>query len=420
MSDDYEVDKTLLKKKKPEVRMSIEQQHAVELGTDTSKRLVGITGSAGTGKTFVLGQLHKELKAHGELVTLCAPTGRAAKRIQELTGIPAKTIHRLLEFPMPGDPTENQKDAVSGEPKRRRGYPIDAKVVIVDESSMLSPTLYRQLLDAMPAGGCVRFFGDNRQLPPVEEGTPPFLDILENQPSVELTYNYRSDDFIVSNAQLILRGRMPERNPQFEIIYSHDPIRELVQFATKEFMDMDHQIIMPTRKGKAGTVRVNPSLQLKFNGKGKMLRLDRFDEKEAPLVIRGGDKYLWIKNDYKLEMFNGEIGKVDWVNEEDGTLKVLTADREILVPAEVRTYSPWHGHMISYDPRKQIELGYAITTHKSQGSEFHTIIYCMSAAQAYLLNRRNFYTGITRAKHQVIIICDRKAMGLSLRPYKAY
>jgi len=395
------------------VRLSLEQQHAVELCCDTSLLIVGITGGAGVGKTLVLGHVYKGLKKLGKSVALCAPTGRAAKRIEELTNIKAKTVHRLLEFPMPDD--KDDPLAAPNEPRRHRRNPLDEQVVIVDEASMISPNLYRQLIDALPKGGIIRFFGDNNQLPPVEEGKPPFISILKERPMVELTYNFRSGDLIVSNALRILGGRIPLRNDRFEIIYSADPLQELLRFVTKDFMCESHQIIMPARKGKYGTMRINPSIQLKFNGKGAMLRLARFDDKEAPLVVRARDKFIWIKNDYKLNLFNGEIGDIDWIDDSDGSLGIVTDKRAVEIPPRVKTYSPYHGTVITYDPRKQIELGYAITTHKAQGSEFDTIIYCIPGGMAWLLNRRNFYTAITRAKHQVIIITDRRGMGLSLR-----
>lgn len=403
--------------------LSLEQQHAVELGCDMSQRIVGITGGAGTGKTSVLGHMYNELaNAHGKTkISLVAPTGRAAKRIQEATGIPATTLHKLLEFPTPDDPiTDDDGNVVQPEnkPRRDRFNPLVQRIILVDEASMVGPTLYMQLMEAVPTNGVVRFFGDNNQLPPVEPGTPPFLDILEKKASVELTFNFRSDDFIVANAQRILNGQIPVRNPRFEIMYSEDPIRELIKFADQNFMSFDHQIIMPTRKGKYGTIRVNPSLQLKFNPTGAFLRLDRHDSEEAQLALKGHDKFLWTKNDYALNMFNGEIGQVDWVNTEDGSLNLVMPEREVIVPARVKAYSAYHGTHISYDPRKNIELGYAVTTHKAQGSEFNTIIYCICAGQAYLLNRRNLYTAVTRAKHQVIIISDRRGMSLSLRRWK--
>ena len=412
-----------------------EQCLAIDMCCDRDNIIVGITGGAGTGKTFVLGEVYKEIreKLPASQVVLCAPTGRAAKRIQELTGIPAKTVHRLLEFPMPDDKPmkiKGQKeddtsddnddrptvdDTPPNMPRRNRGNRLEQKVVIVDEASMVSPSLYRHLLDALPNDGVIRFFGDNNQLPPVEQGTPPFIDVLERQPHVELTLNFRSDDEIVSNALRILAGKIPLRNSRFEIIYSDAPIGALLKFATKEFMQDDHQIIMPTRKGRVGTNRVNPSLQVKFNGKGASLKLARYDEKEAPLVIRANDKAIWVKNDYNLKLFNGDIGTIQWLNTEDGALGWANPEGLKVIPPSMKTYSAYHGSFIQYDPRKQIELGYAVTTHKAQGSEFDTVVYCMCAGQAFLLDRGNFYTGITRAKKRVILITDRRAIGLSMR-----
>ena len=407
-----------------QVNTSMEQLHAIELCADTQERIVGITGGAGTGKTYVLGKAYEELKRTigASNIVLCAPTGRAAKRVQELTGIQARTIHRLLEFPTPEDhqaARDNDEELPPvNQPKRCREYRLQQRVVLVDEASMIGPTLNTQLMEALPNNGCIRFFGDSNQLPPVESDgqEAPFLKLLErDKGNVTLTHNFRSDDFIVSNAMRILEGRVPVQNPRFRIVYDDNPLQALIKMAPREFMTSDYQIIMPTRKGNFGTMRVNPSLQVKWNGRGESLLLDRADDKDPMLAVRGGDKFLWTKNDYQLNIFNGEIGQIEWVNDEDGTLNLITPEREILVPASVRAYSPYHGHAISYDPRKHIDLGYAITTHKSQGSEFRTIIYCITGGQAFLLNRQNLYTAITRAKHQVIIITDRRAMGHSLR-----
>lgn len=407
--------------------LTMEQSHAVDLCCDLDERIVGVTGGAGTGKTLVLGEAYRMLmnKFAPEEIALVAPTGRAAKRIQELTGIKATTLHRLLKFPMPDDPTTdddgNPIEIIPNEPRHNRQNPITQKVVFCDESSMIAPTLYRQFLDAMPAKGAIRFFGDNNQLPPVEEGEPPFKAVLERFPSVTLTFNFRSDDAIVGNAQLILKGRMPQPNDRFHILYSVDPVKALIDYVDRDFIQGNNQIIMPTRNGKFGTERVNPSIQIKFNNRGPMLKLARFQYKgkDVPdLVVRENDKFLWIKNDYKLDMSNGEIGRIDEIDQEFGSLKLSTPDRKVLVPPFVKSFNPIAGHIITYDPRKQIELGYAVTTHKSQGSEFERVIYCMTKGQAFLIGKRNFYTGITRAKREVIIITDRAAMSMSLRPNK--
>lgn len=416
--------------------LTMEQETAIALATDMKERIIGVTGAAGTGKTLVLGKAYREMKREfpNEQIALCAPTGRAAKRIQELTGIKATTIHKLLEFPTPDDPvdmtekgrpeedeeTRHMQVATDHEPRRCRAFPLMQRIVFVDEASMIGPVLYRQLVDALPARGCIRFFGDNNQLPPIEEGIPPFIEILETKPSQVLTFNFRSEDEIVMNANRILQGRVPQRNSRFEIIYTNDPIRELIATAGEHFRQMDHQIIMPTRRGKVGTARVNTSLQLRLNPHGEMLRLDRFDKAEAQLLVRAADKFLWIKNDYNLKLFNGEIGTIDWLNAEDGSIGLATYEQHVTVPARVKTYSPYLRTVINYDPRKQIELGYAITTHKAQGSEFDTVFYCMTGYQYSMLNRNNFYTGITRAKNKVVVVTDRRAMGLSLRKGMRY
>lgn len=397
------------------VHLSSEQERAINMCCDMSLTIACVTGGAGVGKTLVMGEVHRELRRMKKTIALCAPTGRAAKRIQELTGIPAKTVHRLLQFPMPDDDIDDEADP--NKPRRNKDNPLEEQVIIVDESSMISPALYRFLIDAMPRKGVIRWFGDNNQLPPVEEGKPPFITLLKDFPSVELTYNYRSGDAIIDNARRILRGYIPMRNSCFEIIYDDRPLDVLLEFITDDFMQENYQIIMPTRKGRAGTIRANPSIQMRFNSTGPMLRLNRFDKDEAPLAVRAKDKFIWIKNDYKLNLFNGEIGYVDWIDPDAGELGIVTGNREVVIPPRIKTYDMFAGHIVNYDPRKQIELGYAITTHKAQGSEFETVIYCMSKSQVFLLNKRNFYTAVTRAKRNVILITDRRAMGLSLRSW---
>ncbi len=208
---------------------------------------------------------------------------------------------------------------------------------------------------------------------------------------------------------------MPEQNSRFTIIYDDSPIECLIDFVTKDFTEMDHQIIMPMRVNKSGTMRVNPSVQMRFNPKGDMLRLDRYDDREAPLAVRANDKIIWVKNDYNLALFNGEIGSIAALDAEAGSLEFETPERTVPIPPLLKYYDRRDTRWKSYDPRKQIELGYAITTHKAQGSEFDTVVYCMCNSQYYTLSRRNFYTAVTRAKNRLIIITDRKSMGVSLR-----
>jgi exodeoxyribonuclease V alpha subunit len=404
----------------PHVELSHEQEAAVELCCDLSEPIVGITGSAGTGKTLVLGHVYRRLAEElgASKIVLAAPTGRAAKRIMELTGIDARTVHRMLEFPMPDDPPDGKGKPIPGMPRRNSENPLEQTVIIIDEASMLSTELYEFVQRAMSRKAVIRMFGDNEQLAPVEDNSglpPPFIDVLKSHPSIVLTYNFRSQDEIVSNAQLILKGQLPKRNRRFEIIYTDHPVEQLLDFVTPEFADSNHQIIMPMRKASAGTMRVNPSLQLRFNPRGPMLRLQRFGYKDAPLSVRAKDKFLWVKNDYQLAVFNGEIGHIDWLDQESGELGLLAGPRAFTVPPRIKYFNYVQQKDMTYDPRTQIELGYAITTHKSQGSEFDTVVYCISRANYYLLSRRNLYTAITRAKTRVILITDRFAMSMSLR-----
>jgi exodeoxyribonuclease V alpha subunit len=407
---------------KKEIDLSHEQQDAVDMCLDRQTRMLSVTGRAGTGKTSVLGIAFRDtaLQAGRDKVILCAPTGRAAKRITELTGIKAKTIHKLLEFPEPDDEDEDGKP-LPPEPRRNRDRPLYERVIYVDESSMLSQQLYDQLMAALPSNGRIRFFGDNEQLPPVDKGAP-FGEMLKTKAKKELTFCFRSDDEIISNAERIRAGRIPMRNHRFEIVYTNNPIKTLIGLVDRNVCQQNTQIIMPTRNGNYGTARVNPSLQLKFNPTGDILRVERSERlakqsQDPPIALRGGDKFLWVRNDYTLKLFNGETGFIDWVNSEDGSLQISMDGRTLVVPPFIQAYSPYHGSIIHYDPRKKIELGYAVTTHKAQGSEFDTVIYCMSRGSPRLLNRRNFYTAVTRARHNVVVVCDSVAMGKAMRRY---
>ena len=299
-------------------------------------------------------------------------------------------------------------------PKRNKDNPLIQNAVLIDEASMIGQALCKQLLDALPSNGTARFFGDNNQLPPVEdEYEAPFRKMILNKPTAWLTFNYRSEDAIISNALRVLDGKIPTPNAQFQVIYSEKPLHAMLRLADLTFISSNAQIITPTRRGIAGTIRANPFLQMKFNPRGDYLKLDRLNSKEEPIVVRAGDKFLWVKNDYNFNMFNGEIGTIDGLDDESGELMLGMPDRKPLHIPPMATGSGPYGTYL-YDPRKQIELGYAATTHKAQGSEFNDVIYYMSSAQPFLLNRNNFYTAITRAKRFCVVICDRRAMRLSI------
>lgn len=393
-----------------ELNLSREQEVAVELCKDAENKIVCVTGGAGTGKTTILKHVYEE----AENPVLCAPTGRAAKRIQEATRHIAYTIHRMLEFPRPSDVVDDP-DARFGEPKRNAFNPLPYDDVFVDEASMVNGTLLRQLISAIPRGGKLRMFGDMNQLPPIE-GESPFAKAMQKHPTVELTYNYRSGDNLIENCHRILAGRLPVRGPKFEILFTTDVVGAVREIAGHEYAGLEHQVLTPGRKGKVGTVALSSVLRTKFNGNASVddkLALARPSTKERDLVVFPNDKILWTKNDYVLNIMNGEVGTINWTDPYDGDLEVTWDDRIIHIPPNVR------GMYGFYDPRKQIDLAYAMTVHKAQGSEYERVIISLANAQSWLLNRKNFYTAVTRAREKVTVVCTQKALNMALKKYVA-
>lgn len=389
-----------------------DQHEAVDLCLDVKKKLVGVTGEAGSGKTsilkFVYDQLSEEYPA--DLISLVAPTGRAAKRIQEATGIPAKTIHRFMRYSMPAD------DEEYGLPSYDKFHKYPSKFVLCDEASMVNDELYRGLIDALPAGGAIRFFGDANQLPPVE-GVSPFLNILERFPSVRLRKNYRSDDGIVTSARQIIDGRVPQKNDKFQIL--NPGIGNMFE-ATDRFIDdtfrgMNSQLIIPTKVGKYGTHAFNRYLQQKLNGQGKTLHILWQNKKgeDEERRFRVGDKVIWTKNDYRLNLFNGMIGWISGIDHETGDITLQIDDLEKAIPTHIESYDQSGRTIFQYDPRRNLDLAYAITTHKSQGSEFDKIVIVLN--RSYVLDRANFYTAVTRAKKHATVICGAGALAAAMK-----
>lgn len=395
---------------KPSLRLSSEQEAALEASADRTTSICAITGGAGTGKTTIIKMMYDALRAYGAVV-VAAPTGRAAKRITEATGIKALTIHRLLEFPLPDE------DGIPGEPKRNSMNKLTQLAVIVDEASMIDLALYTQLMAAVPRASVVRFVGDANQLAPVGEGRP-FKALLarDDIQSFWLTHNYRSGDDIIDNAQRVLAGRQPLTNPSTIIVRVGSPSKAVIDLADDDFRALDAQIITPTKRGQYGTERINVSLQVKFNPTGPHLALPRYEEKKAALVVRPGDKIIWTRNDYILGLFNGDMGIIESLDEEDGTLVIVFDEgRAITIPPTAQYFHQAYRTMIVYDPRKAIDLGYAITTHKAQGAEYDRVIYVITSRAPFLLDRTNLYTALTRAKRHLTILTDAKALYLSTR-----
>lgn len=396
------------------------QTKAIELACGTKSRIVGITGQAGTGKTTIMKQVYSAFTDAGYSVALAAPTGKAARRISQATGIGASTIHSLLEFTHPGDPDEKTGKPVGfSYPRRNEKQQLGHDVVLVDEYSMVNTKLNRQLIDAMKAGSLLRIFGDANQLPPIEDfvvtSSPlpelsPFKRYLKDFPSVVLKNIYRQGEGsdIVRNAHRILHKMCPQNSDDFRVMLGNKQqlwVLDLIEANPAPFGGLDRQVITPTHRGPIGTRELNKRIQQIVQGtrmaEAHVMPRYRWDKFALELVV--GDKVLWTNNDYNLGIFNGEIGIVIEFMQH-GHIVIDFGDRTISIPPLVKYESP--NGTVAYDPRVQIKLAYAITTHASQGSEYDEVVYMMDRYAIVLQDQSNFYTGVTRAKKKATVISD--------------
>ncbi|MEG0308641.1 MAG: ATP-dependent RecD-like DNA helicase [Clostridium sp.] len=372
-----------------------------------------ITGGPGTGKTTIINCIVSLFENLGLKVYMAAPTGRAAKRMAEATGREAKTIHRLLEIGsyMDADPDEIENETSS----------IECDVLIVDEASMIDISLMNALLKAMEVGTRLIIVGDVDQLPSVGPGTV-LRDIIESGAVkvVRLNEIFRQgqESMIVQNAHLINEGKMPllnTKNSDFYLERASDSEimlekiiglvkTRLPKFNSKWDSVRDIQILSPMRKGQMGIDNLNSELQQVLNPKSK----DKEEKELRDIVFRVGDKVMQIKNNYSLKwskkgtneegkgVFNGDVGYITEINEEDDKLIICFEDDKI----------------VEYEESEldEITLAYAVTIHKSQGSEFPVVIMPMFIGPPLLMNRNLLYTGITRAKKLVVLVGSSQAV----------
>ena len=362
-----------------------------------------LTGGPGTGKTTTLNGVIKILKAHKKRILLCAPTGRAAKRMADLTGEPARTIHRLLEVDY----------TAKGELKFKRNEtnPLPADVVIADEMSMVDALLMCSLVRAIKPSSKFIMVGDSNQLPSVGAGNV-LKDLIASHyiPSVELKEIFRqaAQSLIVTNAHRIVKGEFPVLDDrQNDFFFMNKPneseIAGLVIQLTKQrlpdtygFSPIDDiQVLCPTKMGAAGTRELNKQLQLALNPPSQ----NKAELKFFDVIFRTGDKVMQTKNDYDVlwtknnekgsGIFNGDIGIIRAV---DRFSQNVTIDFE--------------GRMAIYTSEmlRKLEHAYAITIHKSQGSEYDAVIIPITGFTQNLLYRNLLYTGVTRAKKMIIVI----------------
>lgn len=362
-----------------------------------------LTGGPGTGKTTTLNGVIQLFRKKKKNLVLCAPTGRAAKRMTDLTGENSRTIHRLLEV----DFAKEDKLAF----KRNELNPLSADVIIVDEMSMVDALLMESLLRAIKPGSKLIMVGDSNQLPSVGAGNI-LRDLIASRliPTVELKEIFRqaAESLIVTNAHKIVRGDMPElddRKSDFFFMTCNDEAeipRLIIELAKKRLPTTygyspidDIQILSPTKKGIAGTKELNKALQLALNPPARGKQEVRFFD----VNFRTGDKIMQIKNDYDVMwtrngekgsgVFNGDIGIIKEVDRFSGNLNIDFEGRVAIYTTEML---------------QKIEHAYAVTIHKSQGSEYNAVIIPLSSYSRQLLYRNLLYTGVTRAKNILILV----------------
>ena len=359
-----------------------------------SKILI-LTGGPGTGKTTTTLGILTAFRQAGAKILLAAPTGRAAKRLSETTGMEARTIHRLLEFKPPEGCQKNEQN------------PLEGDVLILDECSMIDIMLMYSLLKAVPDSMTLIFVGDVDQLPSVGAGNV-LRDLIDAGvfPVVRLTKIFRqaAASRIITNAHRINRGRMPDlsngKQSDFFFLEEEDPetaaqeiVRLVKERLPRAYGTWDIQVLTPMQRGAVGAANLNQVLQAALNADAAGLRRGGTD-------YRLHDKVMQIRNNYDKEVFNGDIGTVCRVNTEDRELTVSFDGREVL-----------------YDVTEldELVLAYAATVHKSQGSEYPIVVMPVLMTHYVMLQRNLVYTGVTRAKKLMVMIGSTKALALAVR-----
>lgn len=431
-STGHELEQQLPISSSPEIVLDPKQEEAIEKCCNLQNRVVAITGAAGSGKTTIMKKAYEQLTAAGYNVALAAPTGKAAKRINEVTGIPAMTVHRLLEYTHPGDPDpKTGKPVEFSYPRRTRQNPLEVDIVFCDEYAMVAWEQHNALFAALPNAGCIRVFGDNNQLPPIEEGQKwdapkepsPFETLLNKFPAtiLETVHRQGKDSGILLNLQSILRGKMPTKNDQWTMHYTDQPVDKLTNLILDkldqeiDFTSADCQILTTQNKSWIGTVKLNAMIQGMFHNKldpSTLVPRHKWVNDGAPIPMFVGDKVIVTTNMYDLNLFNGESGKIIEISNY-GEITIDFGDKEQVVPPSLMVQNRY-GKTVEVDPRRSLDLGYVITTHKSQGSEYREVIYMLNKSTGFMQNRKNFYTACSRGREHVTIITDQVSVSTSL------
>ena len=382
--------------------LSESQRHAI--ATVLGNKVTIVTGGPGVGKTTLVNSLLRILRAKGVRVKLCAPTGRAAKRLTETTGIEATTIHRLLEF-----------DPKSYRFKHDDTNPLDIDLLVIDEASMLDVVLMNQLLRAVPKPAGLLIVGDVDQLPSVGPGAV-LADLIDSGSvaSVRLTEIFRQAQAsrIIVNAHRINQGKVPLPSPDplsdFHLLQARSPEElhaKLIHVVTERIPERlgfspieDIQVLAPMNKGVLGVRSLNSELQARLNGQSEP-RISRFGTTFAP-----GDKVIQQVNNYDKEVFNGDIGLITGIDQEEGVVSVVFDDRQVCY---------------ELSELDELTLAYATSIHKSQGSEYPVVVIPLAMQHYLLLERNLLYTAVTRGKKLVVVIALQKALQMAVRNRRA-
>jgi len=384
---------------KTELTLAASQAEAVRLALQS--KIMVITGGPGVGKTTIVNSILRILAAKRVNLLLCAPTGRAAKRMTEATEREAKTIHRLLEF-----------DPKAFGFKRDLENPLDCDLLVVDESSMVDVILMQSLLKAVPDHAALLIVGDINQLPSVGPGQV-LADVIGSGavPVVRLIEVFRqaAESKIITTAHAINAGRMPDLAPpdgeaDFYFVPTADPdqaVSRIVELVSRRIPNRfgfdpirDIQVLCPMNRGGVGARSLNIELQAALNPAGEK-KVERFGWTFAP-----GDKVMQIENDYDKDVYNGDIGTVEDVDLDEG---------EVTVDFDGRTVTFVFGELDTLVP------AYAATIHKSQGSEYPAVVIPVMTQHYAMLQRNLIYTGVTRGKKLVVLVGQKKAVAIAVK-----
>ena len=400
----FEKPDALVDKVVGELNISLAAEQLEAVRTAARSKVMVLTGGPGTGKTTIINAI---IKLFGEVrarILLAAPTGRAAKRMSETSGRESRTIHRLLEYSPKEDGFARNED-----------NPLACGLLVVDEASMMDTLLFYHLLKAVPLGATLVLVGDVHQLPSVGPGNV-LSDIITSGvvPVVELTEIFRqsAESEIICNAHLINKGEIPslesskERLSDFYFIHQNDAERaaELIVDLVRNHIPRrfnldpvdDIQVLTPMHKGAVGAGRMNASLQEALNPHGiEVRRGDR--------CFRLHDKVMQIRNNYDKDVFNGDMGRISFMDVRERTLSITFDER--VVPYD-------------FDELDEIAPAYAISIHKSQGSEYPAVVIPVMMQHYVLLQRNLIYTGVTRGKKLVILVGESRALHTAIKNNK--